>query len=278
MASGSCFFAALGGISGDGDRPSTLLPSGRGPHCSPLPSLPSRAARKASFGPCLFLESVHWLGKEVSLVKRDLTVGHCEFEGLRRREEGPGPSICPSAGPQRSPAGGACTRTGGSQPGRKGSPSRGGAEALGGLPASSSALEGGLALGPREGAADSAGRVGVHCRPASCAQLTRGRPGRGACVGGSRRAGPGCPVAVETPLVCAPSSVFEGDGAGVPWPRSTPSVAGAGPLSASPGPLERRDPLAEGGGVPSGWPAPGRRVCATHVVCHSWSCLPGYRP
>lgn len=40
------------------------------------------------------------MDKEVSLVKRDLSVGHSEFEGLRRKErEGLSPFIFPRVGP-----------------------------------------------------------------------------------------------------------------------------------------------------------------------------------
>lgn len=34
----------------------------------------------------VYFWSFHWLGEEVSLVRGDLTVGHREFEGLRKKE------------------------------------------------------------------------------------------------------------------------------------------------------------------------------------------------
>lgn len=151
-------------------------PVKEGPTLSLLPSPPSRATGKGSSGSCLFLESVRWLGKEVSLVKRDLTVGHCEFEGLRRRErDGPFPSICPRAGPRRSPAGGACARSRGFPPREEGLPKLGAGQrpwrARWPLP---QPWRGGWPRAPGREPADSGGRVGVRSRPAPCTQLARG--------------------------------------------------------------------------------------------------------
>lgn len=76
-------------------------PLGKGPSRSPfLPIRASRAAGKTCPEPCLFLERFNWFGEEVGLVKRDLTVGHRQFEGLRGKErEGLFPSSSPEQGP-----------------------------------------------------------------------------------------------------------------------------------------------------------------------------------
>lgn len=88
-----------------GAGPAACSLPGKGPALSPGPQLASGATGKASSEPCLFLQRFNWLGKEVSLVKRDLTVGHCESEGLRREErEGLSPFIFPRAGPSMRPS------------------------------------------------------------------------------------------------------------------------------------------------------------------------------
>lgn len=139
-------------------------PIREGPTLPPLPSPPSRAAGRASPRSCLFLESVGRLGKEVSLVKRDLTVGHREFEGLRRSEgDGPSPSICPGAALTQPSWRGPSQERGGSHPGRKGSPSRGQGGGLGG-PAGLLLLSpgGGAGPGPPGGSPQTVG-VGSGC-------------------------------------------------------------------------------------------------------------------
>lgn len=80
------------------------------------PVQPPKLQEKPALG-FVYFWSFNWLGEEVSLVKGDLTVGHCEFEGLRKKErkgfplhppQSRGPSLtktqAPEPGPQCQPS------------------------------------------------------------------------------------------------------------------------------------------------------------------------------
>lgn len=173
-------------------------PIKEGPTLSLLPSPPSRATGKGSSGSCLFLESVRWLGKEVSLVKRDLTVGHCKFEGLRRRERWAFPLHLPQSWSSAQPSWrGLCQEQGVPTQGGRAPQAGGRAEALESPLASSSALEGGLAPGPREGARRQWGSGWGALETCSLYPASQRSPGRGRLSRQAPVSGAGCPLGCQ---------------------------------------------------------------------------------
>lgn len=98
------------------------------------------------------------------------------------REKGLSPPSAPEPALSTAQLEGPVPGAGGSQPGRKASPSRGGAE---GLLASSLALEGGLALGPREGACRQCGSGQGALETCSLYPANQRTPSRQAPVSGA---------------------------------------------------------------------------------------------
>lgn len=323
MAPSSCLELPLlrsegllsGGTPGGGDRPSTPFwkavqcpPSGKGP---PPPQRPPKLQEKPALGRVYFW-SFNWLGKEVSLVKRDLTVGHSEFEGLRRKErEGLFPFIFPRAGapssqrlrPQghdlnASPAGGSPfvgkslihlwePERGFLAPKRKAFPSLAGpwgwAEGFPGPPSSAPQGEGCPSACWRRKAVRVSG-CGAHSRPPPLHSASTRMP---AIVGSPRQASReksrATQLTAQTPLglcseqgLAASGQVFRGRGlfrALRPLPLR-PRVGLLCPSATrGPGGL---GPLAEGGEVSGRWVGsvvpPCRRVCSTRFVTPSGSC------